>query len=375
MTDDNRPNGTPTGKGVINRRKLLGVMGVGLGAGAVASLTTPAIASGKVEWRMVTSWPKNSAGPGVTAQRLAGRIADLSDGRMTVKLYSAGEMVPALETFDAVSKGTAEMAHTASLFWRGKMKTAPLFTAAPFGLTAIEHMGWIYHGGGQELWDELYAPFGVKPFMAGNTGMQMGGWFTREINSLADLKGFKHRIPGIGGEVFRKLGATPVVIAPGEIYQALQSGVVDGAEFLGPYSDMAFGFYKVAPYYYWPGFHEPNGTGEALVSKSAFEELTPELKAVVRNACMAENAYSLAEAEWENARALETLVTKDGVQLRAFPEDVIAAARKATEEVYGELRAEGGLTARIVDSYTAARKQSVRWGRIGTGAFLNARSG
>ncbi|MEZ5840719.1 MAG: TRAP transporter substrate-binding protein [Hyphomicrobiales bacterium] len=220
--------------------------------------------------------------------------------------------------FDAVATGTAEIAHTASFFWQGKVPAAAFFTAVPFGLTPLEHMAWIEAGGGQQIWDDLYRPFGVKPFMAGNTGFQMGGWYRKEINGLDDIKGLKIRMPGLGGEVLRRLGATPVSLPPGEILPALQSGVVDATEFLGPFSDIAMGFYKVAPFYYWPGFHEPNGTGEAVVSLKALEALPDDLKAIVATATSVESATSLAEAEWENGAALARLIDEHGVELMRF---------------------------------------------------------
>jgi len=354
-----------------NRRAFLAA-GAGIAFGALGA---PAVvkAQSPLNWRMVTSWPRNSPGPGWTAQRLAEKITRMSGGRLTITLLAAGEMVPPLEVFDAVGAGTAEMAHTASLFWSGKAPAAALFTAGPFGLTAVEHNAWIYHGGGQALWDRLYEPFGVKALMAGNTGMQMGGWFKKEIKNLDDLAGLKQRIPGLGGAILQKLGGTPVTLPPGEIFSALQSGLVDGAEFLGPWSDSAFGFHKVAPYYYWPGYHEPNGTGECLVNAERFAALPDDLKEIVATACAAENSISLAESEWHNAEALEKLVTDRGVSLREWPDDVLTAARKAAGEVLDDLAAKDGLSGEIVASFRAARDQAASWGRVGYESFYKAR--
>ncbi|MBL4646282.1 MAG: TRAP transporter substrate-binding protein [Rhizobiales bacterium] len=267
-----------TKKNQLSRRQFVAV-GAASAAGA-SVLAKPAVAAGNIEWRMVTSWPKDLPGPGVTARRLVERINVMSAGRLKIRLYSASELVPALEVFDAVSNGLAEMAHTAALFWGGKMSAAPFFTAVPFGLAPIEHITWIEHGGGQALWDELYAPFKIKPFMAGNTGFQMGGWYKKPVNSLEDLKGLKIRMPGLGGKVMKRLGATPLTLAPSDILPALQSGVIDATEFLGPFSDMAMGFHRAAKHYYWPGFHEPNGTGEALISVDAWNALDDQLKAM-----------------------------------------------------------------------------------------------
>ncbi|GIL02819.1 MAG: C4-dicarboxylate ABC transporter [Alphaproteobacteria bacterium] len=354
----------------ITRRRALGALAL---SAAASPLARPALAQGRIEWRMVTSWPKNLPGPGVTAQRLADRITTMSDGRLRVRLHAAGEIVPALEVLPAVSAGVAQIGHTASLFWAGKMPAAPLFTAGPFGLTPLEHITWIDHGGGQALWDELYAPHGIKPFMAGNTGFQMGGWFTRPIDSLADVKGLKMRIPGLGGLVMQRLGAVPVTVAPPEIFTSLQSGVIDATEFLGPFSDMAMGFHKVARLYYTPGWHEPNGTGEAIVSLAAHEALPGDLKAVVAAACAQENIISLGEAEWANAEALARLTGELGVEVRAFPDDFMAAAREQTDAVMAELAARDALTGRIVASYRGAAKHQAAWSAQSVRAFLAVR--
>ena len=344
------------------------------GALGLASVTSGAArAQESRRWRMVTSWPKNLPGPGVSAERLARRIAQATGGRITVEVYAAGELVPSLGVLDAVAQGTAEMAHTASFFWAGKMPAAVFFTAVPFGLTADEHAAWIAEGGGQELWDRLYAPFGVKPFMGGNTGMQMGGWFNREIAGLDDLRGLKIRMPGLGGEVLRRLGATPVTVPPGEIVQALQSGVVDAVEFLGPWSDLAAGFHQAARYYYWPGWHEPNGAGEALVSLEAWRGLDEALQAAVAEACRAEEAHARTEAKWNNAVSLQRLVDEFGVTLAPFPDEVLAAMRELSDEVLARFAGSGGIDAEIRSSYVAARDLLAAWSRVGVGAFLAAR--
>ncbi len=344
---------------------------------AAAMLATPAVQSARsaenFSWRMVTSWPKNLPGPGITAQRLADRIGVMSGGRLTIKLYAAGELVPALEVFSAVTQGTAEVAHTAPLFWGGKIPAAPLFTAGPFGLTPLEHITWINHGGGQQLWDKLYAPFGIKPFMAGNTGYQMGGWYKKQLKSLDDLKGLKIRMPGLGGDVMRRLGASPVSLAPGEIFPALQSGLIDATEFLGPSSDFAMGFYKVAKNYYSPGFHEPNGTGEALISIKALEALPDDLRQIVEAACAAENIYSLGASEWANAARLKVLVEEKGVLIRTYPQDILGAAKLATGETLEALAGRDALTAEVVASFIAARNHLKDWSAISLKAFMDAR--
>ncbi|MEM8811756.1 MAG: TRAP transporter substrate-binding protein [Pseudomonadota bacterium] len=357
-----------------NRPTRRTALAAGFGAAAAASLAAPARAADRISWKMVTSWPKNLPGPGVTAQRLCDRIAAMSDGRLTVRLFAAGELVSPFEVFGAVQGGTAEMGHTASFFWQGKLPAAALYTAAPFGLTPLEHIAWIDHGGGQALWDRLYEPFGIKPFMGGNTGFQMGGWFRSEVTGLDDFKGLKIRMPGLGGEVARQLGATPVSLPPSEILTALQTGMVDAAEFLGPWSDFAMGFYKAAKYYYYPGFHEPNGTGEALVSLKAFETLPDDLKAIVRHACAAENITALGESEWNNGHRLQVLTGEHGVLVKAYPDEVLSAARTAAETVLDDLARKDAISDDIVKSYRAARSRLIEWGAVSRGRYLAARA-
>src|SRR5690242_15414985 len=345
-------------------------------AGIAGVLATPALAqSGKQRWRMVTSWPKRLPGPGVSAERVAERIGVLSDGRLEISVAAAGEVVPALEVLDAVGSGVAEMGHTAAFYWQGKEPAAAFFTTVPFGLLPNEHVAWIDAGGGQALWDELYAPFGVKPFMAGNTGTCMGGWFRREIKSHDDVRGLKLRSLGLGGEVYRRLGAIPQTTAPGEILVALQSGLIEGAEFVGPGSDIALGLYRYAPFYYYPGFNKPNGTGECIVTLKAWQALDRELQAIVAHACAAEAAYALAEMERLNVEALGALTKQDNVQLRAFPTDFVGAARGQANDVLGELAGKSASAAKVHTSYTAFRDKVVSWSRISTAAVLQSREG
>ncbi len=322
---------------------------------------------------MVTSWPRSLPGPGTNAQRIADRIRDLSNGRLVIELFAAGELVPPFEVFDAVAGGTAEMAHTASFFWQGKTPAAVFFTVVPFGLTPLEHHAWIEQGGGQALWDTLYAPFGIKPFMAGNAGVQMGGWYTREITSLDSLKGLRIRMPGLGGEVLRRLGATPIALPPGEIFSALNAGTIDATDFLGPWSDAGMGFFQVAKLYYAPGFHKPNGTAEALVSQAALERLPSDLRAIVEAACRIEAGFSLSRADWMNASALRRLVREHNVEVRVFPRDVVAALRETSRAVVAEFAQAGDIEQRIHASYLAAGSRLGEWTDVSLKNFLDAR--
>lgn len=349
----------------------------GILLGGMGALATPTVtrADGTLRWRMVTSWPRNLPGPGMNAQRLADRIGRMSGGRLAIQLFAAGELVPALQVFDAVNSGAAEMGHSASFYWTGKTKPASFFTTVPFGLTPAEHMAWIEHGGGQALWDELYAPFGLKPFMAGNSGVQMGGWFRREIRSPDDLHGLKLRSAGLGGELFQRLGTVTVALGVPDIYPALQNGTIDAVEFLGPASDLAAGFYQAAKLYYWPTFTKPNGTAECLIGRAAWDSLPPDLQAIVAEACAAENAYTLAEADWRNGQALTTLVDEHGVVLRPWPDSVIAAARNEATTLLAGFAAEDGIGQRIHASYLAALNRIEPWSRVSVEACLSTRSG
>jgi len=355
-----------------SRRNLLRGGGLAL-AGAVAA---PAVArADTLRWRMVTSWPKRLPGPGMSAERIAERIATLSGGRLQITVHAAGELVPAFEVLDAVGGSVAEMGHTAAFYWQGKQPAAAYYTTVPFGLTPIEHVAWVDAGGGQALWDELYAPFGVKPFMGGNTGVCMGGWFRRDLAGLDDLKGLKIRSLGLGGEVFRRLGATPQTTPPGEILTSLQSGVLDAAEFVGPGTDIALGLYRVAPNYFGPGFNKPNGTGECLVNLKAWAALDGEMKAIIAHACAAEASFALSEMERLNAEALAALTGQHGVKLKSFSANIIAAARKQAADILTELGAKSDIARRINASYAAFHGRTAPWSRVSLEAVLAARDG
>ena len=348
-----------------------------LGTGALAAGTTlaaPAISQGRTEWKMVTTWPKNFPGLGTGAQRCADRITKLTDGRVTVKLFAAGELVPAFEVHDAVSTGTAELYHGADYYFQGKHPAYAFFTSVPMGFLAAEHNAWILHSGGQALWDELSAGFNIKPYMCGSTGVQMGGWFRNEINSVDDLKGLKFRMPGLGGEAMRKLGVNVVAMPGGEIFQALQSGAIDATEWVGPWNDLAFGFYRIAKNYYYPGFHEPGGATCIGVNTAALNKLSETDKAAVEHAALTEHMYMYAEFVAKNGQALDTLVNQHGVQLRKFPDEVFQAFADASEEVNAAVAEHDDLGKRVYENYIAARKNIVGWSKISMQAYADARS-
>ena len=355
----------------MKRRDFIKTAGV---AGSLVAAPAIAVAGKTIRWKMVTTWPKNFPGLGTGANRLAALIGEMSGGRMKVKVYGARELVPAFEVFDAVSRGTAQMGHGAAYYWKGKSEAAQFFAAVPFGLNAQEMNGWLYHGGGMELWTQLYADFNLIPAAAGNTGVQMGGWFNREINSLKDLRGLKMRIPGLGGEVLKRAGGTPVSLPGGEIYTSLQSGNIDATEWVGPYNDLAFGLYKVAKYYYYPGWHEPGTTLEALINRKAFEALPADLQSIVLNACKVVNQDMLAEYTARNNTALHTLVTKHKVDLRRFPEDVLKKLRTLSDAVVAEVAAKDARARKVFDSFRRFRDEARAWHDISELAYYQARA-
>jgi len=344
-----------------------GAAAVAGGLAACGKTTAPGAEGDKAadtaprHWKMVTAWPANFPGLGTGAAQLAELITRSSGGRLTVKVYGGGELVPPFEVFDAVSRGTAEMGHSASYYWKGKSEAATFFSAVPFGMNAQEMNGWLQFGGGIELWRELYAPYNLVPFAAGNTGVQMAGWFNRELNSLADLAGLKMRIPGLGGEVMARLGAAPVNLPGAELFTALQTGVIDATEWVGPYNDLAFGLFRAAKYYYYPGWHEPCATLECIVNKAAFDELPDDLKTIVETCCRAINDDILAELTARNGHALEQLRNEHKVDVRPLPDTVLAALKKASEEVVSEIAARDPFAQRVLESYRAFQRHTARW--------------
>ncbi|MGD8385042.1 MAG: TRAP transporter substrate-binding protein [Lysobacterales bacterium] len=366
----------------MDRRKFVGAAGLTGAVGLLAACGKPvatqanggeAAAKPTFEWKMVTSWPRDFPGLGTGANRLAEYIGRLSNGRLKVKVYGGNELVPPFEVFDAVTQGTAEMGHSATYYWLGKVPAAQFFAGFPFAMTAQEFHGWMYYGGGLDLWREVYKPFGVVPFLAGNSGAQMGGWFNKEINSLADLQGLKMRIPGPGGEILRRAGGTPTNIPGAELFTALQTGTIDATEWVGPYNDLAFGLFRAARYYYFPGWHE-TGTGlECMVNQDAWNTLPTDLKAIVEIACQAAVTDSLADFTYNNGVALQTLITKHGVQLRRFPDAVLERLSEISERLLDEMAADDEMMGRIIASMRKYQKIVRPWTDISDRTLLNLR--
>ena len=339
----------------------------------VTKVCMPNISKGVKRFRMVTTWPKDFPGLGQMPNRFAKALKDMTSGLMEVKVYSAGELVGAMESFDATASGAADMYHGAEYYWQGKSKGFSFFTSVPMGMTAAEIMGWIDHGGGQKLWDNLSANFNIKPFQAGNTGHQTGGWFKKKINTLDDFKGLKMRMPGLGGEVIRRLGGAAVQLSGGEIYQALQSGSIDATEWVGPWNDYAFGFYREAPYYYAPGFHEPGASLAVGINLDIWNNLSNSEQSIIKYACKSANDTSLGEYTHENAKALEILKINHDIYPRYFTDEIMKEIGKISNDVVFELGNSDSQTATIYESYIKARNSYNKWTEMSDGLYINAR--
>ncbi|MBB4210588.1 TRAP-type mannitol/chloroaromatic compound transport system substrate-binding protein [Rhodothalassium salexigens DSM 2132] len=327
------------------------------------------------ELRLVTTWPKNFPGLGTGAQRFADRVTAITEGRLTVKLYAAGELVPAFECFDAVAQGNADMYHAAEYYWQGRSPAFNFFCAVPYGLIASEQNAWLRFGGGQELWDRVARPFNIKGLPCGNTGLQMGGWFKRPIRSLDDFRGLKIRMPGLGGELMRRLGATPVTKSGGELYQALDQGNIDATEWVGPWNDMSFGFHRIAKWYHWPGIHEPGSTLSVGINLDLWEDLRTAERVAVEAAAAAENDIMFAEYNQRNAEALARLVADPSVQLVRFPDPVMAAMAEAGAAVLETVaRSDDANVRDVYRSFLDARTNIAKWGDIAERAFVAARA-
>ena len=325
------------------------------------------------QWKMITTWPKNFPGLGMAAENFARSVEEMSNGRLAVHVYGAGEIVPAMEVFDAVSQGVVDAGHGAAYYWKGKVPASVFFTSVPFGLNAQEMNGWLHYGGGLELWQEAYAPYNLVPMAGGSTGVQMAGWFNKEINSIDDLKGLKMRIPGLAGEVFAAAGGTAVTIAGGELYTSIQTGVIDALEWVGPYNDKSLGFHEVARYYYYPGWHEPGSILEFVVNKDSLEALPADLQAIVRYASRAANQDMLDEYTARNNAALQSLVDEYGVQLRRLPDDVLLALWQGTQVAVQKLVSSDPMSAKVYASYREFYKGVRNYHHISEQAYINAR--
>ena len=341
---------------------------------AASAYPKPSLSQGLMKWRMQTTWPKNFPGLGTGANTLAEFIGKASEGRITIEVFGAGEIVPAFETMDAVANGTIEMGHGAPYYWKGKVAATQFIAAIPFGLNVAEQNAWLQFGGGQELADKVYKELGCKFFASGNTGVQMGGWFNKEIHSLEDYKGLKMRIPGLGGEVVKAAGGNVVNLPGGEIGPALASGAIDSTEWVGPYNDLAFGLYKNAKYYYYPGWHEPATLLDNFVSLKTWESLSGDLQAILTTANAYSNLAVLSEFNANNNASLNTLVTKHNVILKKFPDEVLNGLGGLSGKVVSDLAAADPLSREVLASISNFRTQAIPYAKVSEQAYYNARS-
>jgi TRAP-type mannitol/chloroaromatic compound transport system substrate-binding protein len=315
-------------------------------------------------WKMVTAWPPHFPLLGTYADAMADWIGKMSDGRLNIHVYGGGELVPPLETFDAVSQGVSEMGHGGAYYWSGKVPAAQFFSSVPFGMNTVQFNAWLYEGGGLELYEEVYKPFNILPIPAGNTGAQMGGWFNKQINSVSDLHGLKMRIAGLGGKVIDRIGGTPILAPAGELYTDLDRGVIDALEWVGPYHDYLLGFNKIAKYYYYPGWQEPTAGIELLVNIDAFNQLPKDLQIIVKTAGAAAAIQMLSDFEAKNSEYYQKLKYEEKIDFRKFPDEVLAALKKATGEVLTDIISSNKMCKKVYDSYSAFQKNITEWNAI-----------
>ncbi|MEA5465512.1 TRAP transporter substrate-binding protein [Leptothoe sp. PORK10 BA2] len=364
----------------MKRRQLIGY---GLtGAASTAALTacaqqsTAPSAAGDgealptVRWKMATSWPKSLDTLFGAAEIVCDRIAAMTDGRFTIEPYAGGEIVPPLQVLDAVEEGSMECGHSASYYYVGKSAALAFGTTVPFGLNAQQQNAWLYHGGGLELMQKLYATFNTINFPAGNTGVQMGGWFKKEINTAADLQGLKMRIPGLGGQVMAKLGVNVQNLPGSEIFLALERGAIDAAEWVGPYDDEKLGLQKAAQFYYYPGWWEPGPSFDMLINLDAWNSLPALYQEIVKTACMESNISTLAKYDAVNGAALQSLLAAN-VQIKPFSNEILAAAEKAAFEIYEENASQDADFKEIYDQWVSFRTSIYGWNRINELGFAS----
>ena len=352
----------------MQRRSFLKKAGLGLAAGAVAAPAIVNAQSPTVSWRMAGSWPKSLDTLYGGMEQISKRVAAATGGKFNIKVFAAGEIVGGLQVLDAVQNGTVECGHTAPYYYFGKDPTFAFATSIPFGLNARQQFAWMHFGGGLELMREFYKDYNVIQFPAGNTGAQMGGWFRKEIKTVADLKGLKFRIGGTGGLPLVKLGVVPQQIAAGDIYPALEKGTIDAAEWVGPYDDEKLGFYKVAKYYYYPGWWEGGPELDLMVNIKAWEALPKEYQAILEGACAEAYGWMVAKYDALNPAALKRLVA-NGVQLRPFSNEIMAACYKATQEVYDEIAEKNAKFKKVYEPWKTFRDGQVQWFSIAEARF------
>ncbi|RXT54281.1 TRAP transporter substrate-binding protein [Bradyrhizobium betae] len=347
----------------MKRRDFLKVSAAG--AAATAAVASPAIAqsSPEIKWRMTSSFPKSLDTIYGGGEQVAKYVAEMTDNKFQIQVFAAGEIVPGLQALDATSNGTVEMCHTVSYYYVGKDPTWAIYASVPFGLNARQQNSWWYQGGGEELGNEFFKKSNVIGFPCGNTGTQMGGWFRKEIKTVADLSGLKMRIGGIAGQVLQKVGVVPQQLAGGDIYPALEKGTIDAAEWVGPYDDEKLGFAKVAKYYYYPGFWEGGPTVHAFTNLDKWNSLPKSYQAILTNAMANANSWMAARYDMQNPAALKRLVA-GGTQLRPFTNEVLEACLKSTNELWAEISAKNPDFKKSIDAMQAYRSDEYLWWQV-----------
>ncbi len=357
----------------MERRDFLKKAGVAAGATAATTIAAPAVwAQGKkYQWKMVTTWPPNFPVLQVGAERFAKRVKEATEGRIEIQVFAGGELVPALGCLDAVSNGTVELFSGAAYYWAGKIPAAQWFSSVPFGFNPQGINTWFYAGDGLKLWEEVYAPYNLVPRPQGNTGVQMGGWFRKEMKTMDDWKGLKMRIPGLGGKVVAKAGGTVVLLPGGEIFTSLERGVIDATEWVGPLHDLRLGLYKAAKYYYFPGWHEPGTCLEVTFNKQVYDSLPNSLKVILDAVAMETNLWSLSQFEAQNGQALEELINKHNVDLKEFPSEMMQQLRKLSDEVLEEEAAKDPASKKVNEAFKKFRDQIGPWGTVSEKAYYD----
>ncbi|MFC3722031.1 TRAP transporter substrate-binding protein [Neoaquamicrobium sediminum] len=359
----------------MDRRSFIKTAGIGsAGAAAASTLGAPAIAQARTPMVIVSSWPRDLPGLGTGAQRLAVRIEELTDGAIATEYYAAGERVGAFDVFDAVSSGNAQAYHSTDYYWKGVHPAWSYITTVPFGLNYVEQNAFIHWMGGQELWDELGEQYDIKGFLAGNNGVQMGGWFNKEVNGPDDFRGLRMRIPGIGGDMMANMGVSIVTLSGGQIFENLISGAIDATEFIGPWNDFFLNLHQAARYYYWPGVHEPGAAMSLGVNKSWLTALPAWQQAAIEAACHEENDRMTAEFNANNGLYLSRLVNDHGVQLRRFNPEIYDAFGAAAEQTFDEIRQHSDLANRMHEAFLHARREVGGWMNIADVAYLQERN-
>ncbi|MEQ8345288.1 MAG: TRAP transporter substrate-binding protein [Sneathiellaceae bacterium] len=358
----------------MKRRVFLKGAATASAAAAASTFAAPAIAQDRHEWRMALTWPKDTPGLGLIAQNVARRMETFTDGRIKIKVYGAGELMPAFQVFDATSAGDIEMYQGVEYYWQGKHSGFNFFTTVPYGFTPQEHFAWLLYGGGQELWDELSADFNVKGFLGPSTGTQMMGWFNKELNSLDDFRGLRYRVPGVMGELYRRLGAAIVNIPVGEIFQAMQSGTVDAVEWVGPWADTIFGLNRVAKYYYYPGVHEPGTAGSFGINKGVWDKLSKADQELLTTCIQAEVYLGTSEYKARNPAALEKIKADPKIEIRRLSDGILTEIGNQAGELLAEIGNQNDINKRIYESFLAYRKGQIEWTDMSEFAFLQARA-